>query len=64
MELQIHHTGNQDGSALFEVIRSIDMKRTTAVVLPDPATFPVEGHPAKQFLSEMRWYLEDYLQFP
>ena len=64
MEIQIHHTGNQNGSAMFEVIRSMDMKRTAAVVLPDPAKFPVEGHPARQFLPELRWYLEDYLQTP
>ncbi len=25
MELQIHHTCNQNGSAMFEVIRSMDM---------------------------------------
>ena len=64
MEIQIHHTGNQDGSAMFEVIRSMDMKRTAAIALPDPAKFPVEGHPAKQFLPELRWYLEDYPQTP
>jgi len=64
MELQIHHTGNQNGNAMFEVVRSMDMKRTAAVALPDPARFPVEGHPAKQFLPELRWYLEDYLQAP
>ena len=64
MEIQIHHTGSQNGSAMFEVIRGADMKRTAAVSLPDPATFPVEGHPAKQFLPELRWYLEDYLQSP
>lgn len=64
MEIQIHHTGGQNGSAMFEVIRSVDMKRTAAVSLPDPAAFPVEGHPAKSFLPELRWYLEDYLQTP
>ncbi|MDE6641897.1 MAG: CHAT domain-containing protein, partial [Acetatifactor sp.] len=64
MELQIHHIGNQNGSAMFEVIRSMDMKRTAAVALPDPTKFPVEGHPARQFLPELRWYLEDYLQTP
>ena len=64
MELQIHYTGDQNGSAMFEVIRSMDMKHTAAVDLPDPTKFPVEGHPAKQFLPELRWYLEDYLQFP
>ena len=64
MELQIYHIGNQNDSAMFEVIRSIDMKRTAAVALPDPTKFPVEGHPAKQFLPELCWYLEDYLQAP
>lgn len=64
MEIQIHHTCNQNGSDMFEVIRSMDMKRTDAVPLKDPAKFPVEGHPAKQFLPELRWYLEDYLQIP
>lgn len=49
MEIQIHHIGSQNGSAMFEVIRSADMKRTAPVALPDPSTFPVEGHPAKQF---------------
>ena len=64
MEIQIHHIGNQNGSAMFEVIRGMDMKRTAAVALPDPAHFPVEGHPVKHFLPELRWYLEDYLQTP
>ena len=64
MEIQIHHIGNQNGNAMFEVIRGLDMKRTAAVALPDPTQFPVEGHPAKQFLPELRWYLEDYLQAP
>lgn len=64
MELQIYHVGNQNGRAMFEVIRSTDMRHTVAVALPDPAKFPVEGYPAKSFLPELRWYLEDYLQFP
>ena len=57
IELQIHHTGNQNGSAMFEVIRSMDMKHTAAVSLSDPAKFPVQGHPAKQFLPELSCYL-------
>lgn len=64
MEIQIHHTASQNGSARFEVIRGADMKRTAAVSLPDPGAFPVEGYPAKRFLPELRWYLEDYLQAP
>ena len=49
---------------MFEVVRSMDMKHTKAVPLPRPTAFPVEGYPAKQFLSELRWYLEEYLQTP
>ncbi|MCH5352212.1 MAG: hypothetical protein J1E06_01955, partial [Acutalibacter sp.] len=64
MEIQIHHIGTQDGTPMFEVIRSMDMKRTAAIPLPQPVSFPIEGHPAKQFLPELRWYLEEYLQTP
>ena len=64
MEIQIHHIENQGGGALFEVIRSTDMKRTAPVLLPDPAEVPVKGHPSRKFLPELRWYLEDYLQSP
>lgn len=64
MEIQIHYIGKQDGNTMFEVIRSMDMKHTMAVALPDPTRFPVEGYPAKKFLPELRWYLEDYLQTP
>jgi len=64
VELQIHHTGYQNGNAMFEVIRSMDMRHTVAVALQDPAKFPVKEHPTRQFLPELRWYLEEYLQFP
>lgn len=64
MEIQIHHIGSQGRSPMFEVIRSMDMKRTEAVSLPEPAAFPVKGHPQKHFLSALRWYLEEYLQTP
>jgi len=64
VEIQIHYIGDRDGKPMFEVIRSMDMKRTEAVPLPNPKMFPVEGYPAKRFLPELRWYLEDYLQAP
>ena len=34
VEIQIHHVGNKDGKPMFEVIRSMDMKRTEAAPLP------------------------------
>ena len=64
MEIQIHHIGNQDGRPMFEVIRSMDMKRTAAIPLPQPTAVPIEGYPAKRFLPELRWYLEEYLLEP
>ena len=64
MELQIHYIGYQNGKHIFEVIRSVDMKRTEAVPLPDALAFQVKGHPTKQFLPELRWYLEHYLEAP
>ena len=64
MELQIHHAGDQNGTPLFSVVRSDDMKRTPPVPLPSPASFPVGDCEGKRLLSELRWYLEDYLQAP
>lgn len=64
MELQIHYIGYQNRKHMFEVIRSSDMKRTEATPLPDASAFQVKGQPAKQFLPELCWYLEDYLQAP
>ena len=64
MYLQIYHSGWQDGLPMFEVVRSTDMKHTIATPVPSPAMFPVINHPASTLLSELRWYLEDYLQIP
>lgn len=64
MELQIYHVGDQNGTPLFSVVRSDDMKRTPPVPLPSPASFPVGDCEGKRLLSELRWYLEDYLQAP
>ena len=64
MELQIHHVEDQNGTPLFSVVRSDDMKRTQPVPLPSPASFPVGDYEGKRLLSELRWYLEDYLRVP
>ena len=64
MELQIHHVEDQNGTPLFSVVRSDDMKRTPPVPLPSPASFPVGDCEGKRLLLELRWYLEDYLQAP
>lgn len=32
--------------------------------LPDPAVYPVVGYPNLQLLEQLKWYLEDFLEYP
>lgn len=32
--------------------------------LPDPAVYPVVGYPKLQLLDQLKWYLEDFLEYP
>src|SRR5438105_3007516 len=34
------------------------------VQVPSPVGFPVEGRPNSDLLRELRWYLEDFLDYP
>jgi tetratricopeptide (TPR) repeat protein len=50
---------------LFEVQRLRDGKRTPRPIsVPSPVGYPVEGMPDSDLLRGLRWYLEDFLQFP
>ncbi len=48
----------------FEVVRLSDGKRTRAVEIPSPDSFPVEGRPHSNLSKELRWYLEEFLDYP
>ena len=48
----------------FELTRLSDGKTTEPVEVPSPFLFPVEGRSDSNLMHEMRWYLEDFLDYP
>jgi tetratricopeptide (TPR) repeat protein len=62
--LQIRHL--PDAAAVhFQVVRLPDGKAGPVVGgVPDPVGFPVEGWPDKGLLPGLRWYLEQFLDYP
>ena len=59
---------HQDGSdpPAFEVhrVEDGDVKRSRAVAVPPPVGYPVEGASATDLMGELRWYLEQFLDYP
>lgn len=49
--------------ARFEVIRP-NGQRAPAVELPSPYQFPVQDRPNDHLMAQLRWYLEDFLDYP
>ncbi|WP_304965880.1 hypothetical protein, partial [uncultured Oscillibacter sp.] len=64
MQIYINYITQNGTEHIFEIICDIDPNHSYLISLPEPSTFSVVGHPAKQFLPSLRWYLEDYLQTP
>lgn len=60
--LVIRHVSDTD-PPLFQVARE-DHKSAEPVSLTAPFGFPVEGRPESDLMQEMRWYLEDFLEYP
>ncbi len=60
--LVIRHIGT--APALFEILRLPDGKTVRAGSPPPPFTFPVEGRPQSHLTAELRWYLEEFLNYP
>ena len=48
----------------FQLTRLSDNKTTDPVEVPSPFLFPVEGRSGSNLMHEMRWYLEDFLDYP
>jgi tetratricopeptide (TPR) repeat protein len=61
--LVIQHVANSDPAA-FQVVRLDDGKTAGPICLPAPFGFPVEGRPDSHLMRELRWYLEDFLDYP
>ncbi len=48
----------------FQVVRLPDGKSIIPVPAPAPVGFPVEGRPNSDLMTELRWYLEFFLEYP
>jgi len=60
--LVINHRSDDDQPKL-RVARQ-DYKSSKPVSVTSPLGFPVESQPGSELLGELRWYLEDFLQYP
>src|SRR5208283_929719 len=57
---------NVEGSspAAFKLTRLEDGKSLSPVAIGSPYEFPVEGRPKSPLMRELRWYLEQFLDYP
>ena len=53
-----------DGEARFQVVRVKDAKTAPVGGVHSPADCAVEGRPDSNLLKELRWYLEEFLDYP
>jgi len=61
--LIIRHVAGSEPAA-FEVLRGIDGKGTKPIVVPSPIGFGVKGQGDSDLVRELRWYLEEFLDYP
>lgn len=62
-ELVIEHL-ERSWPPLFRIVRGIDGKALPAIAVPSPYGFPVEAYPRSSHIGELRWYLEEFLDYP
>ena len=48
----------------FHLLGSGSFRESGPVVVPSPSGFPVKGRPHSDMMRELRWYLEDFLEYP
>ena len=61
--LTVRHLPKSEPSG-FELARLSDGKTTEPFEVPSPFLFPVDGRSGSNLMREMRWYLEDFLDYP
>ena len=61
--LAIQHVEEASPRA-FRLVRLLDGKSVPPVSIPSPYEFPVEGVPNSNLMRELRWYLEQFLEYP
>jgi hypothetical protein len=62
--LIIRHMGDAHSPYQFRVERLRDAKQGEAAILTAPDTLHVEGHPDSHLSHDLRWYLEQFLDYP
>ncbi|MBM4046523.1 MAG: CHAT domain-containing protein, partial [Planctomycetes bacterium] len=50
--------------ARFQVFREASGQHTEPVAIPSPYKFPVKDRPNEHLISQLRWYLEGFIQYP
>ena len=61
--LAIEHVESSSPAA-FNLTRLEDSKSLSPVAIGSPYEFPVEGRPNSPLMRELRWYLEQFLDYP
>ena len=61
--LLIRHLENGDPPR-FQVVRAADVKATEPAPVPDPLRLPLPERPDTPLGAELRWYLEEFLEYP
>ncbi len=61
--LEIRHSP-EHGPHAFRVVGSPDEQQGPVVEIASPFTHPVAGLPESNLMRELRWYLEDFLDYP
>jgi hypothetical protein len=62
--LIIRHLTSEGREHRFQVQRLSDGKSADPVSLTDPSTTPVPDRPQSGLSTELRWYLERFLEYP
>jgi tetratricopeptide (TPR) repeat protein len=62
-QLIVRHIPDK-AEAEFAIVRATDGKAGGNSIVPSPADFPVEGSPGEFLGVGLRWYLEDFLDYP
>jgi hypothetical protein len=61
--LLIRHVESGDPPK-FQAICPQDSRSSETTAIPSPVGYPVEGRPNSDLMRELRWYLEDFLDYP
>ena len=59
-----HVAGGERGGFQVQRVQKDDVKSAESVEVVSPVDFPVEGRSKSELMAELRWYLEQFLDYP